>query len=143
MFFCGQTGEGLKPMGVMGGAFLGGPVLHRAGHHFGHFQGQFLFAELNGFDFLVNTLREPFPHCFVVEAEASVDVFHGGRWCNRWISFLFFSGSYFRGSPAEPFPMFSKYHAIREGAADPDRHHRSGTKSHRIVENKAGIPTKR
>jgi len=36
VFFGGDAGHGLKPMGIMGGAFLQRPILHGIGHHIGH-----------------------------------------------------------------------------------------------------------
>jgi hypothetical protein len=57
-----EAGERLKPMGIMGGAVLDGPVLHRRRHHVGY-SGVERLTPINGSEeALVHLFREPLPH---------------------------------------------------------------------------------
>ena len=73
----GRAGERLEPVGVVRGAVLDRPVLHRGGHHVGHGVIEGL-ALIDGPDqALEDVLGEPLPHHRAREDVAAVDRVHG------------------------------------------------------------------
>ena len=62
MFFCGDAGKGLEPVGVMGGAVFNSPVLHGFGNHIrcGKRKLSAVFHNVN--DFLIYILGKSFLH---------------------------------------------------------------------------------
>ena len=71
-----DAGEGLEPVGVMGGAVLHGPILHGLGHHVRGRQGQ-LAPLIHDFpDFFIDALGQPFLHLAKGEYLAGENLFY-------------------------------------------------------------------
>ena len=72
VLFAGDAGEGLEPVGVVGGALLDGPVPHEAGHHVGQFDVQGLALLQGGLQALVGGGGQPLLHHMLVEHQRAV-----------------------------------------------------------------------
>ena len=79
----GDAGQGLEPVGVMGGALLDGPALHDAGHHVGHFQIERLTLFDGRLQALVGRAGQTLAHLMLVKDFAAVK-FHDGC-CHNYL----------------------------------------------------------
>ena len=70
----GQAGERLEPVGVVGGAVLDGPVLHRGGHHVGHLRVERLAGVDGAEEALEDLLGEALAHHAPGEDVGAVDL---------------------------------------------------------------------
>ncbi len=76
MLFCGNSGERLKPMGVMGRPPLNRPFLHRLGNGIRNPRLQFR-SLYDGFSqLLINTFRQTFPHHRIIKHIRAEDLGH-------------------------------------------------------------------
>ena len=67
VFLRGHAGEGLKPVGIMGGSPLDGPILHGVGHNVGDAGIQLRSVLDCLLQFLINTLWKAVPHHGIVK----------------------------------------------------------------------------
>jgi hypothetical protein len=74
VLFSGESREGVEPVGVVGGAVFGRPLLHGRSDNFGDLEGKFLLAVLYLEQFGVNGARQALAHHIVRKAMISIDI---------------------------------------------------------------------
>ena len=84
VLFAGDAGEGLEPVGIVGGALFHGPVTHDAGHHVGQLDVQRLALLHGGLEAAVGGCGQALFHHVLVEHQRAIDLFCVGR-CH-WFS---------------------------------------------------------
>ena len=77
MLFGGETGQRLKPVGIMGGAFFDGPFPYGGSYDVCHSRIQFLAAVDGLPELVINTLGKILAHGFVVEYIGSKNIHDG------------------------------------------------------------------